>query len=173
MPPSPEDLVETAGCAVCTFGRVVLLVWKQPPATDGLAEARRLFRIVRDRTPKEKFVFLTVIEAAATALNIPAEVREALAALLKEFQKHIAGAAVVVDAEGFRASLVRTFVATMNLGNRLEFPSNTERNLEAATRWLAERDAALAIDASGLADSVTRLRARWQSGGSPRDRLAR
>src|SRR5512135_1436856 len=108
MPHAPEDVYEVPGYAVCTIDRVAVLVWKQAPNTDGIAEARRLFRMMRDRAPKERFVFLTVVEPAGTALNIPSDVREALASLLKEFQKQIAGAAVVVDAEGFRASLVRT-----------------------------------------------------------------
>ncbi|HEY2744018.1 MAG TPA: hypothetical protein VGL86_05330 [Polyangia bacterium] len=167
----PEEIVESPGYALCTVGRVVVLVWKQPPAAAGVAETRHRLRMMRERAPSEKMAFLTVIEPAGTALNVPTEVRDALSAMLKELQKQIAAAAVVVDAEGFRASLVRTFVATMNLGNRLEFPSNTERHVIAAARWLAARDPALAIDANDLAQAVATLRARWAPATAARARL--
>lgn len=150
------------------MGRVVVLVWKQAPTVEGVEETRRLFRAVLMRAPKDKLAFVTVIEAEATALNIPTNVRDALSGMLKELDKHIVAATVVVDAEGFRASLVRTFVATMNLANRLEFPSNTDKSVDSATRWLAARDKAFPVDADALADAIKRLRARppTRSGGA-------
>ena len=164
-----QDVTESAGHAQCTVGRVAVLIWKTPPSTGGIDETRHLFRALASRQPKDKFAFLTIIEAEATTLSISSEVRESLSGLLKEFQQQLSAAVVVVDAEGFRASLVRTFVATINLGNRLAFRANTERDLDAAARWLAARDPALHIDAMELTDALTRLRSRWSGGPKVRD----
>jgi hypothetical protein len=161
---APENVKDAPGHCVCTINRVVVLVWKQPPVMEGVDDARHLFRAAIDRAPRDKLGYLTLMEPAAMAVNIPAAVRDGIAAMLKEFQRHIAAAVVIIDEEGFRASIVRTFVATMNVANRLEFPSSTEKSIDAATHWLATRDKGLPLDAKELTDAIHRLRKRLNVG---------
>jgi hypothetical protein len=157
-----HDISETPGHALCTVDRIVVLIWKEAPAVGGIDAARTLLHALQTRRPGEKLGFLMLIEPAATEVtSIPPDVREALSALLRDFEKQLVGTAVVVDADGIRASLIRTFIATMNLSNRLEFPSYTERRLDAAARWLVGRDTGLRVAPNQLADAIHRVRARW------------
>jgi hypothetical protein len=157
-----QDISEAPGHALCTVDRIVVLIWKEAPAVAGIDKAYALLHTVQSRRPGEKLGFLMLIEPAATALTtIPDDVREALSAMLRDFERQLVGAAVVVDADGIRGSLIRTFISTMNLSNRFEFPSYTERRLDAAARWLIGRDAGLRVAPNELADAIHRVRARW------------
>src|SRR5205807_10318314 len=116
---------------------------------------------IHTRRPTEKWSFLPVLEPAATISIVPDEVRASLSALLREWDKHLYGSGVVVDADGFRASLIRTFLATMNLSDRLELPASTERQLETGVRWMAARDPQRKLDAGDLGGALLPLRSRW------------
>ena len=49
----------------------------------------------------------------------------------------------------------------MNLSNRLEFPTSTERQLDTGVRWLAARDPRRKLDAADLGSAILRVRSRW------------
>jgi hypothetical protein len=158
MPPRMENAVETAGFALFTIEHCVVLIWKQPPVLAGIEECKRIFQLVRTRRPKEKFSYLAVVESRA-GTNMPAEVREALSALLREYQSAIAGSAIVFEGTGFRASIVRSVVAAINLASRLEFASTVESDLGTAARWLVDR-AKGALTSGDLIEVVRAFRSR-------------
>lgn len=158
MPPRMENVIETAAFALFTVEHCVVLVWKQPPVVAGIDECRRVFELMRTRRPKDKFAYLAIVESRA-GTNMPADVREALSKMLHEFQHAISGSAIVFEGTGFRASIVRSVVAAINLASRLAFSSTVESDLATAARWIVERGGTQ-VGAHELVDVVRGFRSR-------------
>jgi hypothetical protein len=158
MPAPVENLVETDGFAVFTVDQCVVLVWKQPPVMAAVDENRRLFELLRARHPEQLLSYLVVAETGV-GTQMRAEVRAAVAAMLRDHQKAIAGSVIVFEGTGFRAAIVRSVVAAINLVSRLEFPSSVQSDLASAARWLAEKGA-LRMSAAELVEVVRAFRAR-------------
>jgi hypothetical protein len=158
MPPRMENLVETDSFAVFSVDECVVLVWKQPPIMAAVDENRRLFQQLRTRHPQDKLSYLVVAETGV-GIQMPSDVRAALAAMLREYQKAIVGSAIVFEGTGFRASIVRSVVAAINIASRLEFPSSVQSDLASAARWLVEKGG-LRMSAADLVDAVRAFRAR-------------
>jgi hypothetical protein len=153
-----ENLVETDGFAVFSVDQCVVLVWKQPPVMAAVDENRRLFQQLRTRQPQDKLSYLVVAEAGV-GTQMRSDVRAAVAAMLREYQKAIVGSAIVFEGTGFRAAIVRSVVAAINLASRMEFPSSVQSDLEGAARWLVEKGG-LRMSAADLVDVVRAFRAR-------------
>ena len=158
MPPRLENLVETDGFAVFSVDQCVVLVWKQSPGMAGIDENRRLFQQLRTRHPQDKLTYLVVAEAGV-GTQMQSDVRAAVAAMLRDHQDAIAGSAIVFEGTGFRASIVRSVVAAINLASRLDFPSSVHSDLASAAAWLAERGG-LRMSAADLVEVVRVFRAR-------------
>jgi hypothetical protein len=158
MPPRMENLVETESFAVFSVDECVVLVWKQPPIMAAVDENRRLFQRLRTRHPQDKLSYLVVAETGV-GIQMASDVRAAVAAMLREYQKAIVGSAIVFEATGFRASIVRSVVAAINLASRLEFPSSVQSDLASAARWLVEKGG-LRMSAADLVEAVRAFRSR-------------
>ena len=158
MPPRLENLVETDGFAVFSVDGCAVLVWKQPPVVAGVDENRRLFQLLRTRRPQDKLSYLVVAETGV-GVNMPSDVRTALQTMLRDYQDAIFGSAIVFEGTGFRAAIVRSVVAAINLASRLEFPSTVQSDLASAARWLVD-NGGLRMSAADLVEVVRAFRAR-------------
>lgn len=143
--------------------RIVVLVWKQPPSLAGVTDCRRLFQQVRTKRPGDKFGYLAIVESRA-GTNMPADVRDALTLLLREYQGAIAASAIVFEGTGFRASIVRSVVSAINLATRLEFSSTVESDLTVGASWLMDRVKGSKLTATSLVAAVNGFRRRWNPG---------
>lgn len=154
-----ENLEETAAFAVFSVEHTAVLIWKEPPVPEGVDACKRLFALLRARRPKERFGYFTIVESRAGS-NMPAPVRDALSAMLRDFQHSIAGAAIVFEGTGFRAAIVRSVVAAINLASRLDFTASVEANVQAGATFLADKQRATQLSAQQLVDSLREFRAR-------------
>jgi hypothetical protein len=122
-------------------------------------------RRASSRLANQKLALLTIFEPAAMRIESLQAIRDSLSSVLRENQAFIAAATVVVEDKGFDASMVRTFMSTLNLSNRFEFPSHTARDIDSALNWLMARDESLQVSPKEVVASLTRLRAGGEVSG--------
>lgn len=153
---SPRIIESTAVFTVAIVEEAVVLVWKQPPNLAGIEQCTSVFRSLRAQ--KKRFAMFVVVDERA-GLEMPKEVRAALGELLKEYQKDLLASVVVFEGSGFRASIVRSVVATIALVNRLEFPSTVEaKTLDGATWLIKHCGDKTALTAPGMVTALQTMR---------------
>lgn len=155
MTPEVQYLKETETYTVFKYDAFAILVWKQAPNLEGVSRLGELFRLVRKSLNGQKFGYLAIVEEVA-GRNMDAEVRKALSMTHKEFEANIAGAAIVFEGTGFRASIVRSVVSAIDFASRMAFPSKVESNVLSGATWLRQRVGS--VPAQTLASVVNRVR---------------
>lgn len=122
-------------CAVGVMENYVLLVWRRKLVTSGAHWARRAFLDLRRERPADKLGFYTVVDAQCD-LSTPSDVREEVAALLQLYAKHLAGAAITFEGQGFKMTMVRSVITAINITSRTQFPNSVFAKLELSAQWL-------------------------------------
>ena len=111
------------------------LVWFTPPSLAGVHQLEAVF----DRTVRSysrRIGFATRLTREAVAGGAPAEVRREINQLLNHFGKRIGGTVVIYEDTGFRATVARTAMATINLLSRPKFASHVHSDALRGCMWL-------------------------------------
>lgn len=98
---------------------------------------------------------LTIIGSGAQLP--PTEVRERLAAILRD-HAHVVASAVVFEGTGFRAAAVRSVVTGLSLIARQPFPHRIFAEVHEAALWLAREQHKPTSEATGLIQAIEYLR---------------
>lgn len=114
---------------------LVVLVWTRQPSLDGVRALERALELVGKRQPR-RIGFMTLIEPDAIRSSPEASVRQATAAVLKAFNTRIGAAAVVYEAKGLKATILRSIIMIINTLAGSAFPNQVHSDAAEATRWL-------------------------------------
>lgn len=125
--------LETDAFGVFAVEQIVVLNWKQAPQLGGVLASRALFE--QQRTRRCRFGYYVVVEAAVGA-SMSVHVRDALAALLKEYAQEIIASVIVFEGTGFMAAIVRSIVAAIHVAARSPYPLKVTDDLVEGAAWL-------------------------------------
>jgi hypothetical protein len=139
--------------AVRVDENLIALSWYGLPSLEGIKALEGAFAQVTT-AQRRKIAFATRIHAQANPEKAPADVRNAVAALLKRFAGRLAATVVIYESPGWKATATRTIIATINLLSRSSFPSEVHAKMGTGVSWLVQR---LGPDAP--ADAEKRLNA--------------
>src|SRR5690242_18269935 len=92
----PNVVGLNSDCAVATLGPCALLLWHSRVVPQGVEWLKKALANVRTESPEKKIGFLTVTDASCD-LTTPPLVRQGIAALLRDHEKQLAGAAIVFE----------------------------------------------------------------------------
>jgi len=124
---------------------LIALTWFGLPSLEGVKELERAFERVAI-SQRRKIAFATRIHAQATPERAPAEVRAAVAALLRRFAGRLCATVIIYEAPGFKATALRMIIATINLLSRSRFPSEVQSKRDKAVAWMVQQLGADAPD---------------------------
>ena len=134
--PRVASVAQGQGYTVGRIDRVALLVWLAAPSVAGVEALNDVLRECRSKYPAQKVGFFTMITRAATHGELPAAAREALINTLKSPSTGIGAAAITYEDEGFRATVVRSVITSIQLLARPKFAAGVYSNREVAAREL-------------------------------------
>jgi MFS superfamily sulfate permease-like transporter len=100
--------------------------------------------------------YLSLIDPAMRGID--ADARERMAAVVRRHSKQIAGAAMVSEGSGFRATAVRSIITAIHLASRAAHPLRVFESLEPALVWLKTRPGNVGLDTRALTDFVRSAR---------------
>lgn len=146
---------ETAGYVAAQTGRVLVVSWRGSPTARDFAEFDPLVADLAARYPGSIAV-LVVIERDNTSPPAPTA-RRAQAALTEKYERDLRGIATVLLGTSVKHSMLRFVLSTIQLMSPSQVPQDTFDSVEAASRWLHDRCAAIA--AGELAAETHKLRA--------------
>jgi hypothetical protein len=138
------------------IGRVAVLIWHTEVSLDGAKAIEAVFAQLRRRNFAKGFGFLTIIESKSD-INAPTAARQAIAQALSDYGGEIRAAAIVYEAGGFKATIVRSVITAINLASSTRFPNRVFSNTRHALDWLADELQEPALLAQLLA-GVSQLR---------------
>jgi hypothetical protein len=81
-----------------------------------------------------------VVMRGEFSFNLTPEARRAGAALTKEWENYNTGQALIVEADGFKASLARSLITGVNLLARSKARQRVFKDPQEATQWVCELD---------------------------------
>jgi hypothetical protein len=96
-----------------------------------------VFADLRAKHLSEGLGFLTILERD-TDIRPSAAARQAVAQVLTDYGADIAGAAIAYEADGFKATIVRSVITAINLASSTRFPNRVFAGSDQAIDWLAE-----------------------------------
>ena len=126
------------GYKISTLANVIVLIWTGAPSVDGVKTCTSAFTTLRREDPKSKVGLLSIIEQEAGHGTMDASVRNELSRMLKDNEKAIQAAAVVFEAQGFKATVVRSVVTAIQMASRVSFPSSVFQDRFAGAKWLVD-----------------------------------
>lgn len=140
--------------AVAIDGACVLIVHLEAPTLPIVSAMGRAY--AKAAALDQKIAHLCLIEHAAGLLP-PGEARDAIGSLMQRFDKRLAAAALVYEAQGFKATVVRSVATGLAMASRITHPMRVFAELPAACSWVAER--VMPSSEARLFDIVSQLRA--------------
>jgi hypothetical protein len=132
--------------------RVLVITWRRAPSVADFAEFDRL---LVEQAARGRLSVLVVIEPQNTSPPSP-HARAALASLIEQHTRDIAGIATVLLGTTIKHSMLRFVLSTMQLMAPSAVPQSTFDAVESAARWL--RDHAPEVDPAKLARDCHYLR---------------
>lgn len=157
----PKQLTVVRSNADCIIGAaegVAVAVWVQHTLVEDVAAlgdaARRAVR-----GPRQPVKLVQIV--SATAITPDGAARAALARMLRGLQGTVSHSAIVHEAEGFRAAMVRSIVTGIAALSNPGFPHRVFARLLEATAWMCDDGAALGprtFEAQHIEAVVERLR---------------
>jgi hypothetical protein len=121
------------GYVVATSGRCLIQVLSDRTTSTTVSLIRRALADLSER--HESFGYLCVLEPGAQ-LTLPPDLRESVNAFVRRYSERFSGAAIVFEATGFQATVVRSLVTAVNLASRASHPTKVFGDLPAASSWL-------------------------------------
>jgi hypothetical protein len=121
------------GYVVAVLGRCLIQVCIERTTSTTISLMRRALADLSERY--DSFGYLCLLEPNAE-LTLPAELRESVNAYVRRYSTRFTGAAVVFEAPGFQATVVRSTVTAVNLASRASHPTKVFDQLRAGTSWL-------------------------------------
>ncbi len=120
-----------------SIGRVAVLIWHTEVTLEGVKALGEVFAELRGQNFAEGLGFLTIIESK-TDLRPPAAVRQSVAQILRDYGGDICAAAVAYEADGFKATIVRSVITAINLASSSRFPNRVFSHTRHALGWLVD-----------------------------------
>lgn len=114
-------------------GRTLVVLWQTDTRIEAVRELSSL--LAGHATEMGNVGLLQVIGEGATSPD--GNVRAALAAMLKENEARISASAVVFEATGFRASVIRSIVVGISMLSRPKCPHTVFASVNEGTAWLS------------------------------------
>jgi hypothetical protein len=141
---------------IALSGRTLVVLWQTETTSEAVRELASL--VAGQAAEMASVGLLQVIGEGATAPD--AGVRAALAAMLKENEARIVASAVVFEATGFRASLIRSIVIGISMLSRPKCPHTVFGSVGEGIAWLSGRVGGSdgARHAVGMQVAIERLR---------------
>ncbi|MEO8177816.1 MAG: hypothetical protein ABI895_03190 [Deltaproteobacteria bacterium] len=121
------------GCVVAVSGRCMIHVCVNRATSTTISLVRRALADLAERY--DTFGFLCVIEQGAP-ITLPADLRESVNAYVRRYSPRFSGAAIVFEAPGFQATVVRSLVTAVNLASRASHPTKVFGDLRTGCNWL-------------------------------------
>lgn len=121
------------GYVVAVVGRCLIQVCVERTTSTTISLMRRALADLSERY--DRFGYLCVLESGAD-LTLAADLRESVNAYVRRYSVRFTGAAVVFEAPGFQATVVRSQVTASNLASGASHPTKVFGALHAATSWL-------------------------------------
>ena len=118
---------------VAVAGRCLIQVVSDRVTSTTISLTRRGLEDLADRY--DTFGFLCVLEPSAKLTMAP-DLRESVDAYVRRYSPRFSGAAVVFEAPGFQATVVRSVVTAVNLASRASHPTKVFDDLRAGCSWL-------------------------------------
>ena len=129
----PTVYSQEPGYVVAVLGRCLIQVCIERMTSTTVSLIRRAFADLSERY--DSFGYLCVLQPEAE-LTLPAEVRESVNAYVRRYSSRFTGAAIVFEAPGFQATVVRSLVTAVNLASRASHPTKVFDQLRDGTSWL-------------------------------------
>jgi hypothetical protein len=123
------------GYAVAVLGRCLIHVCVERTTSTTISLIRRALADLSERY--DSFGYLCVLEPGAE-LTLAADLRESVNAYVRRYSPRFTGAAIVFEAPGFQATVVRSLVTAVNLASRASHPTKVFDELRAGTSWLCQ-----------------------------------
>jgi hypothetical protein len=117
-------------------GPVAVLIWHERVSVEGVECLAGVFAKLSE-IHSSGFGLLTIIEKDADVSTPPA-VRSAMSKVLMDNDRWLRGAAIAYEADGFKATILRSVVTAINLMSGARFPNRVFRDNRQALRWLGE-----------------------------------
>jgi len=121
---------------ICTLGNIIVLIWTAFPSVDGVQACAAAFSTLRREEPTARIGLLSIVESEAGHGAMDPAVRNALGKMLKENESVLRAAAIVFEAQGFRATVIRSVVTAINMASRLGYPTAVFSDRLSGAKWL-------------------------------------
>ena len=133
--PSQELTVysQEPGYVVAVTGRCLIHVNQERMTSTTVSLIRRALSDLSERY--DTFGYLSVLEATGSLTMAP-DLRESVDAYVRRYSTRFTGAAIVFEAPGFQATVVRSVVTAINLASRASHPSKVFDDLRTGCSWL-------------------------------------
>jgi hypothetical protein len=133
--PSPELTIYSGepGYVVAVSGRCLIHVNQERMTSTTISLIRRALADLADRY--DTFGYLSVLEAKCSLTMAP-DLRESVDAYVRRYSTRFTGAAIVFEAPGFQATVVRSVVTAINLASRASHPTKVFDDLRTGCSWL-------------------------------------
>ena len=154
--PSAELTIysQEPGYVVAVAGRCLINITLDRATSTMVSLIRRALADLAERY--DTFGYLCVLEPSASLTMAP-DLRESVDAFVRRYSSRFTGAAVVFEAAGVQATVVRSVVTAVNLASRASHPTKVFDDLRAGCGWLA-RSTPGEPTAARLYDLTTQLR---------------
>jgi hypothetical protein len=137
--------------------RTLIVLWQTETSGQAVAELTRL--IASNAAELGSVGLLQVIGDHATSPS--SATRAALAAMLKAHETRIVASAVVFEAVGFRASMIRSIVIGISMLSRPKCPHTVFASAKEGIEWLSRKlDGDPRVSADRIQFAIDRLRQR-------------
>jgi hypothetical protein len=121
------------GYVVAVSGRCLIQVISDRMTSTTISLTRRALADLAEQY--DTFAFLCVLEPNAKLTMAP-DLRESVDAYVRRYSTRFTGAAVVFEATGFQATVVRSVVTAVNLASRASHPTKVFDDVRAGCSWL-------------------------------------
>ena len=118
---------------VAVSGRCLIHISVERTTATTISLIRRGLADLSDRY--DTFGYLCVLEPG-TKLTMAPDLRESVDAYVRRYSTRFTGAAIVFEATGFQATVVRSVVTAVNLASRASHPTKVFDDLRAGCSWL-------------------------------------
>jgi hypothetical protein len=119
-------------------GPAAVLIWHERVSVEGVQSLAGVFATLRETHSDKGFGLLTIIEEGAD-VNTPPAARKAMSKALSDNERWLRGAAIAYEADGFKATILRSAVTAINLMCGARFPNRVFRDNREAFQWLGEK----------------------------------
>jgi hypothetical protein len=121
------------GYAVAVTGRCLIHVNQERMTSTTVSLIRRALADLADQY--DTFGYLSVLESGGSLTMAP-DLRESVDAYVRRYSTRFTGAAIVFEAAGFQATVVRSVVTAVNLASRASHPTKVFDDLRTGCSWL-------------------------------------